>query len=469
MTGDDHPLNLPSEVPAPTPDQEPPPTAARRADEWLADHHSTTRDTAPALGTRGEPASWRHSVPDGTVALARPAWGDAGWSYIFGQDTGYADAVARPGEVAEANLRMRTGPMSQPVRGPFLHPNVWSWEVPVYFWFGGMASGAAFAALAADLTGDAETARLARRVALGAVLPAPGLLIADLGRPARFLNMLRVLKPRSPMNLGAWCLTAFSVTGAGSVTADLLDRRQAARGLGALQALLGSYLGSYTGVLLAATAVPLWARSRTFLGPIFVATATATGAAATRLSLSAAGRPEDDPSHVALSRLETGAIVTELALSTANELRLSRSGDINPRGAPRALFHAAEASVLAGLALPLLVRRPDARRLVQNLSSLLYLTGGLGFRVAWVQAGKASALDDETVAATARTRPNRDGGSTPTGAEERIVSQARPSLASGGTARQLARVWSRAIGGASLLTELLASPVRRSRSDTGKG
>ncbi len=456
MTGDRHPLNLPSEVPAPTPDQEPPPTAARRADEWLADHDSTTRDTAPALGARGEPAAWHHPVADGTVALARPAWGDAGWSYIYGQDTGYADAESRPGELTEANLRMRTGPMPQSVQGPFLRPNVWSWEVPVYFWFGGMASGAAFAALAADLTGDAETARAARRVALGAVLPAPGLLIADLGRPARFLNMLRILKPRSPMNLGAWCLAAFSVTGAGAVTADLLGRRPAARGLGALQALLGSY----TGVLLAATAVPLWARSRAFLGPIFVATATATGAAATRLALSAAGRPEDDPSHVALSHLQTGAIVAELALSTANELRLSRSGDIHPRGAPRALFRAAEASVVAGLALPALVRRPDARRIVQNLSSLLYLTGGLVFRVAWVQAGKASALDDGTVALTARTRLTSDGP-TSVGARHGIVSEARPLLTGGVVARRTARQWSRAVGAASLLLERLVSPVSR--------
>ena len=460
MTGDRHPLNLPSEVPAPTPAQEPPATAARRADEWRADHDSTTRDTTPALGAPGEPASWRHPVPDGQVALARPAWGDAGWSYIFGQDTGYAEAEPRPGEVREANLRMRTGAMPQPVQGPFLHPNVWSWEVPVYFWFGGMASGAAFVALAADLTGDAETARVARRVALGAVLPAPGLLIADLGRPARFLNMLRILKPRSPMNLGAWCLAAFSVTGAGAVTADLLGRRSAARGLGAVQALLGSYLGSYTGVLLAATAVPLWTRSRVFLGPIFVATATATGAAATRLALSAAGRPEDDPSHVALSHLETGAIVVELALSTANELRLSRSGDINPPGAPRALFRAAEASVVAGLALPAFVRRPGARRLVQNLSSLLYLTGGLAFRLAWVQAGKASARDDETVALTARPRLTSDEP-TPGGVGERIVSNARPPLAGGVVARRTARLWSRAVGAASLRMEPLVSPVSR--------
>lgn len=460
MTGDRHPLNLPAEVPEPVRDAEPPADAARRADEWVADHDSGTRDTAAAVGARGGPASWRHPSPNGKVALASPAWGDAGWSYIYGQDTGYADAEPRPGEIKEANLRMRTRPMPKPVQGPFLHPSVWAWEVPAYFWFGGIASGAAFAALAADVTGDAETARVARRVALCAVLPAPGLLIADLGRPARFLNMLRVLKPRSPMNLGAWCLAAFSATGTAAAAADLLGRRQAARGLGALQALLGCYLGSYTGVLLAATAVPVWARSRTFLGPIFVATATATGAAATRLVLAATGRPEDDPGQVALSRLQTGAIITELALSTANELRLSRAGEINPRGAPRALFRAAEGSVVAGLALPALVRRPGARRIVQNLSSLLYLAGGLGFRFAWVQAGEPSARDDETVALTARTRLTRDGPA-PRGAERRVVSDARPPLTGEVVPRRTARLWSRAVGAASLLLERRVSPVGR--------
>ena len=145
--------------------------------------------------------------------------------------------------------------------------------MPLYFWVGGMASGAAGVALAADLAGDEWSASVARKVALAVVLPAPALLIGDLGRPGRFLNMLRIFKPRSPMNLGAWCLVSFTAVGAGAVGADLLGRRRTARGLGAVNALLGGYLGSYTGVLLAATAVPVWARSRIFLGPIFVSTA----------------------------------------------------------------------------------------------------------------------------------------------------------------------------------------------------
>ena len=62
------------------------------------------------------------------------------------------------------------------------------------------------------------------------MLPAPVLLIGDLGRPARFLNMLRIFKPRSPMNLGAWCLAAFTAVGAGAVGADLLGLRRTAEG-----------------------------------------------------------------------------------------------------------------------------------------------------------------------------------------------------------------------------------------------
>jgi formate-dependent nitrite reductase membrane component NrfD len=411
---------------------------------------------SPALGTRGEPAPWRRAVEDADVPLAKPAWGDASWSYIYGQDTDYAGAEPAEGEVAAANLRMRSGPMPTPVEGPVLHPSVWTWEVPVYFWFGGVASGAAFCALAADLAGDEWTAAVARKVALGAVLPAPPLLIADLGRPGRFLNMLRIFKPRSPMNLGAWCLSAFSAVGAAAVAADLVGWRPAARALGGAQAVLGSYLGSYTGVLLATTAVPVWARSRLFLGPIFVATATATGAAATRLTLAAAGQAEDHPSHVALAHLEAGAILAELTLSTLNERRLGRAGEALSHGTPRTLFRAAKTLVVAGLVLPPLARRRGAGRAAQNAASLAYLAGGLAFRLAWVQAGRASARDDEAVALMARGKLTMDERVRTT-TEQRIVSDDRTPLAVDPSTRVL-RLWSRSVGRASLLVERL---VRR--------
>jgi formate-dependent nitrite reductase membrane component NrfD len=102
-------------------------------------------------------------------------------------------------------------------------------------------------------------------VALAAALPSAPLLVLDLGRPLRFLHMLRIFKPRSPMSMGAWCLAAFSGAATLAVGADILGHGKPARALGAATVLLGTYLGSYTGVLLAATAVPVWARSRALL------------------------------------------------------------------------------------------------------------------------------------------------------------------------------------------------------------
>jgi formate-dependent nitrite reductase membrane component NrfD len=402
----------------------------------------------PALGTRGEPGSWQAEGED--VALARRAWGDAGWSFLYGPDTRYGGVEPEEGEVAAANRRMRGGAMSDDPRGPFIKPPVWTWHVPLYFWLGGMASGSAGVALASDLAGDEASASVARKVALAAVLPAPALLIGDLGRPARFLNLMRIFKPRSPMNLGAWCLVAFSTVGAGAVAADLLGLRRAARGLGALNAMLGGYLGSYTGVLLASTAVPVWARSRIFLGPIFVSTATATGAAATRLTLvAAARRPVGHPTRIALNRLEAGAMLAELTLSAINERRLGRAGHVLSEGRPGRLFRTAKWLAGAGVALNLLgPRRVGA--LGQHAASILYLAGGLAFRFAWIEAGKASARDDEAAALMARGRITADERLR-RGTERRTVSRDRPPRAHG----TAPAAWSGIVGRTSLLVERL--------------
>ena len=383
-------------------EHEPPDTSRARTTDWVADHDTGTRDIRPALGTRGGPGSWTAAKPGAPVALARPGFGDARWSYLYkARDTDYAGAEPVPGLVAEANRRMRGAPVSE-VNGPFIHAPVWSGMVATYFWFGGMASGSAFVALACDAAGDHRSAAIARKVALGAVAPAPALLIADLGRPERFLNMMRIFKPRSPMNTGAWCLIAFSGSGALAVAADLVARPKAARALGALTALFGSYLGSYTGVLLACTAVPLWSGSRAILGPAFVATATATGAAATRLVLVASGLPHGHPTRRALGTIETASMLTELSISALGERRLGDAAQALGRGRPGLYFRTAKSLVTLGLSLRLLARRTGPRE--HELASFMYLAAGLLFRFAWVSAGKASAKDDEVVAAMARGR-----------------------------------------------------------------
>jgi hypothetical protein len=325
---------------------------------------------------------------------------DGRWSYLYGEDTTYGTAVPDIEAVREAARRARTGELGH-VEGPVMKPPVWTWEVPLYFWFGGIAAGSSFVALACDLAGDERSAATARKVALAALGPSPVLLILDLGRPERFYNMLRIFKPRSPMSMGAWALTVFGNLAAASVAADLLGRPKAARALGAANAVVGGYLGSYTGVLLASTAVPVWARSRLFLGPIFVSTATATGAAACRLVLSATGVKPNDPTRLALANVETGAMAAELALSIVNERRLGPLARELGEGTPGRLFKAAKWTVRAGLATQIVRRRTPA---FQHTASALYLLAGLLFRYAWVKAGPPSARDDRAVAEMARSR-----------------------------------------------------------------
>ena len=426
------------EPPRLAPEDEPPATGEGRETDWVADHDERTRDMRPAVGAPGGPAEWPAADPEVEVALAGPGFADARWSYLFkAPDTSYAAVEPEPGQVAAANRRMRGGPAPEP-RGPFLHAPVWTWEVPVYFWVGGMASGSAFVALACDVAGDARSARIARKVALAAVAPAPVLLIGDLGRPERFLNMLRVFKPRSPMNLGAWCLVGFSATAATAVGADLAGRPRAASGAGAATALLGGYLGSYTGVLLACTAVPVWARSRHMLGPIFIATATASGAAATRLTLRASGLPDGHPTNAALSAVETAAIAAELALSTVNERGIGNAARALHRGTPGRVYRVAQAAVLAGLAAQAVARRLRQPRL-QNLASVAYMTGALAFRVAWVEGGKQSVVDNEAATEMGRREPP----------EQRLGSEQRRPLPAPG----VRRVWGEAVRRTSLTFE----------------
>jgi formate-dependent nitrite reductase membrane component NrfD len=400
----------------------------------------------PAVGEPGGPSSWQPAVSGAPVSLARPAFGDARWSFLFGaRDTGYAAATPAPDQVAQVNRRMRDAPMPE-LHGPFIKPPVWTWEIPLYFWVGGLASGSAFVAAACDAAGDHRSARIARKLALGVVSTAPPLLIADLGRPARFLNMMRIFKPRSPMSMGAWCLVAFSGTAAGAVGADLLRRPRLATGLGAATAVLGGYLGSYTGVLLAATAVPVWARSRTVLGPIFICTATASGAAATRLTLVGRGMPDSHPTQRALGTVETASILTELVLSQVNHRRLGPIGEVTRHGRPGALFRTAEGAVSAGL----LARQLGRRRgpYWHDLASVLYLLGALAFRYAWVEAGKASAVDHSGVAAMARGRNGlEDHTEVPRG--RRLISAQRQPLRAGA----IGSLWTGAVRRVSLVAE----------------
>src|SRR5205807_2874178 len=165
-------------------------------------------------------------------------------------------------------------PQASPQSGyygiPMLKEPQWNWAIPLYFFVGGGAGASGVIASVANWVGDDfELARKARWLALGGATLSGGLLIYDLGRPRRFLNMLRVFKPQSPMSMGAWILTAFGAATAAAAFADLVrDRwgdslpvRVLGGVAGGLSALFGMPFSNYTGVLIGATAIPVWNRS----------------------------------------------------------------------------------------------------------------------------------------------------------------------------------------------------------------
>ena len=175
---------------------------------------------------------------------------------------------------------------------PVVKPPVWTWEVPLYFFFGGIGGMSAVIAFGAVLFHQVDLARAAMWSAAvaGAVL-SPILLIMDLGRPHLFLNMLRVFKHRSAMSMGAWILTAFGTcVVSGSIALELHAHEIIPGALGQLlrvaagifisgAAILGALLATYTGVLIGATAIPAWFLHRTLL-PIHFGTAGLGSAAA---------------------------------------------------------------------------------------------------------------------------------------------------------------------------------------------
>lgn len=161
-------------------------------------------------------------------------------------------------------------PMASPQTGyygvPLLKNPPWKWEIPVYFFVGGAAGAAAMVGAAAHWTGrDRALARDCRYVAAVGAMVSSALLISDLGRPARFLAMLRVFKPQSPMSVGAWTLASFGSFSGAAALAELLQDRLDVLPLGmlgnaaeALAALTGLPLSNYTGVLIGASVIPVW-------------------------------------------------------------------------------------------------------------------------------------------------------------------------------------------------------------------
>jgi hypothetical protein len=310
----------------------------------------------------------------------------------------WKDGVA-PGkgvDVVGGPIPRKPGYYGQPV----VRPPVWTWEVPLYFFMGGLAGMSAVIALGATIFHHVDLARAAMWIAAiaGAVL-SPILLIMDLGRPHLFLNMLRVFKHRSAMSMGAWILSFFGACVVPGLIALELHTHQVFTGtLDQLlrvaagififgSAIFGTLLATYTGVLIGATAIPAWFLHRTLL-PIHFGTA-GLGSAAGLLELFG---------HriAALNFLGFYAAGVESALLIW--LSIDKHG-----AADRAIHeHGSGWLIRIGEALngPLaLVLRFFG---LIPLAAISFLIGALASRFGWIAVGKVSGSDPESVFAAER-------------------------------------------------------------------
>ncbi len=298
---------------------------------------------------------------------------------------------------------------------PVLKRPRWKWEIAVYFWTGGIAAGAYLIAAIADLFGDEHdraTVRLGRLLALPLVVASAALLIKDLGRPEKFYNMLRIFKLKSPMSAGAWGLFVFGgfagLSGLLEVLAAGDSLRRVRRLVGLLGAPFGLFLGGYTGVLISATAIPLWARNRLLWGPTFIASAFSTGVAAIEALLALTGQGSGEALGK-LDRVHRLGLTAEAALLAAGLARLGSSGRPLMRGRWSSLFvpGALGVGLLLPLVLSLLPRRREARPGLTLLQATCVLVGGLIFRTCIVYTGKDSADDPGAYFAMTRRRNGR--------------------------------------------------------------
>jgi hypothetical protein len=282
---------------------------------------------------------------------------------------------------------------------PVIKEPVWKPEIPFYFYTGGLGGASAGLAALSELSGNQELARRAWAAALAGALASPALLIADLGVPARFLNMLRVFKVTSPMSMGSWLLSAFgplTAIAATSCWTGRAPRTGAVAKAGA--AALGLPVCTYTAALLANTAVPVWHEARATLPFAFAAGAAASaGAAAVALT---------PPAHAAAARRITviGAGAEVIAVGVM-ERRLDQLGRPYHEGTAGRLGRLAKLCTFAGAALTgVSARRSRAAGLG---AAALVTTGAVLERWSVFTAGFQSASHAPFTTATQRRRIER--------------------------------------------------------------
>ncbi|MFY1702335.1 NrfD/PsrC family molybdoenzyme membrane anchor subunit [Micromonospora sp. WMMA1923] len=291
---------------------------------------------------------------------------------------------------------------------PVLKPPVWTWEIAAYLFTGGLAAGSSVLAAGAQVTGRPALRRVGRVAALAGVVASGVLLVADLGRPARFHHMLRVVKPTSPMSVGTWILSVFGPAAGVAAVAEVVpwlpDRGVSGVGrrvvppvghaAGWVAAVTAPALATYTGVLLADTAVPSWHEAYPELPVIFAGSALASGAG---VGLVAAPSGESGPAR----RMAVAGAALELVGAHRVETRLGLLSEPYRSGVAGRLLRAARVLTVLGAVGAVAGRRS---RVVSVVSGVALLAASVATRFGVFHAGVVSARDPRYTVVPQRQR-----------------------------------------------------------------
>ena len=268
---------------------------------------------------------------------------------------------------------------------PILKEPVWQPEIPAYLFVGGIAGGCSLLHGFARVARYERLAKTALYVGAAADVVSPALLISDLGRPERFLHMLRVFKVTSPMSVGTWILLASGGASTTAAALELLGTLRPVKWAGELVSFAaGAPLATYTGTLLADTAIPVWHEARRDLPVLFGASAAASAGAATALFLPPG---EAGPAR----RLAVAGTAAALGTMEAMQRRLGLVGEVYTKDAAGKLARASKVCAAAGAAL--LATRGRRSRGAAVAGSALVLAGELALRWSVFRAGFQSARD----------------------------------------------------------------------------
>jgi hypothetical protein len=308
---------------------------------------------------------------------------------------------------------------------PVIKEPIWTWEIPLYFYTGGLAGASAGLAYLSEARGNDALARRAWAAALAGGTLSPLLLSSDLGKPLRALNMFRMFKITSPMSVGSWNLLA-SGTMIGVATANAWLGRfpRLAKVARPAAALLGLPLSTYTAALIANTAVPVWHEARRELPVVF-----GSGAA---LSAGAAAMALTPLRHAAPARrLALVGAVLESGTKELMEQRLGEHGEPYKQGQAALFSHVARGCLAAGTVLTL--SRGGKSRTGAIAAGALLTIGALSARWSVFKAGFQSAADPKYVVGPQRAALERGERKGAARAGSRVAAPDR-SIASPATA-----------------------------------